>query len=79
MKLGTGQAFCDIIRITSIRAVGVERRGEGRAEGKPEAPEGAKDDERECIAEEELEDAAQAHEKAANEIISAHRGDAVSA
>lgn len=55
--------------IGRVGAIGIEGRREGCSEGEPESTEGAENDERKGVAEEELEDAAKGHEKPSDEVV----------
>ena len=79
VKLRRSEARSYVFRITSIRAIGIKTRRERRSQREPEPAKAAKHDERERIAEEEFENPSQTHQEAADEVICADSGDAVTA
>lgn len=70
------QTRSDLVGVGGVSAIGVEAWGQGGAESEPEAAKGAEDDKRKGVAEEELEDAAKAHEEATDEVVSTYGSDA---
>ena len=77
MELGTRQASRNVVRISSIFAIGIESRRERCAKREPKSSERAEDNEGECVSKEEFQYPSEAHEKAADEVVSANCSNAV--